>query len=217
MKDLSYFISKKGCYVGPFIVNFTCNYFLCHSFFLSLFRYICILHPEKTFRLGLNAPKVSTTGCLNNNSIAMSKYVPKKSKHQWSFFDKLESFQKLASICLVCEVIFATSVSYCQMYLGAYRQRLVYYCLGQNEMFFDFDYFIMGGYHRSAGNFGLNFCQVENPLGRWVCNFGLVVGVIVESNLVEIYFIGKVAFGIKKYTKNAASLLSRKGLEARKR
>ena len=26
MKDLSYFISKKGCYVGPFIVNFTCNY-----------------------------------------------------------------------------------------------------------------------------------------------------------------------------------------------
>ena len=59
MKDLSYFISKKGCYVGPFIVNFTGNYFCCHSFFISLFRYICILHPEKTFRLGLNAPKVS--------------------------------------------------------------------------------------------------------------------------------------------------------------
>ena len=60
MKDLSYFISKKGCYVGPFIVNFTGSYFCCHSFFISLFRYICILHPEKTFRLGLNAPKVST-------------------------------------------------------------------------------------------------------------------------------------------------------------
>ena len=60
MKDLSYFISTKGCYVGPFIVYFTCNYFFCHSFFLSLFRYICILHPEKTFRLGLNASKVST-------------------------------------------------------------------------------------------------------------------------------------------------------------
>ena len=59
MKDLSYFISKKGCYVGPFIVNFTGSYFCCHSFFISLFRYICILHPEKTFRLGLNAPKVS--------------------------------------------------------------------------------------------------------------------------------------------------------------
>ena len=59
MTDLSYFISKKGCYVGPFIVNFTGNYLCCHSFFISIFRYICILHPEKTFRLGLNAPKVS--------------------------------------------------------------------------------------------------------------------------------------------------------------
>ena len=103
------------------------------------------------------------------------------------------------------------------MYLGAYRQRLVYYCLGQHELFFDFDYFITGGYQRSAGNFGLNFCQVENPFGRGVCNFGLVVGVMVDSNLLEIYFIGKVAIAIKKYTKNAALMLSRKGLETRKR
>ena len=149
---------------------------------------------------------------LCNNHV----YVPKKGKYQQSF-DKLKYFQKLATIILVCEVIFATSVSYCYMYLGAYRQRLVYYCLGQNELFFDFDYFITGSYHRSAGNFGVNFCQVKNPLGRWACNFTLVVGIIVESNLLEIYFIGKVAIAIKKYTKNAASLLSRKGLEARKR
>ena len=61
------------------------------------------------------------------------------------------------------------------------------------------------------------YFQVENPLGRWMCNGTLVVGLIVESNLLEIYFIGKVAFAIKKHTKSAALLLSRKGLEARKR
>ena len=62
-----------------------------------------------------------------------------------------------------------------------------------------------------------SYFQIKSPLGRWVCNGTLVVGLIVESNLLEIYFIGKVAIAIKKYTKNAAWLLSRKGLEARKR
>ena len=71
-------------------------------------------------------------------------------------------FQKLASICLICEFIFAAAVSYCPFYLGAYRQRMVYYCLGHDELFFDFDYFITGGYNRSAGDFGLNFCQVRH-------------------------------------------------------
>ena len=71
-------------------------------------------------------------------------------------------FQKLASICLICEFIFAAAVSYCHMYLGAYRQSLIYDCLGRDELFFDFDYFIIGGYNRSAGDFGLNFCQARH-------------------------------------------------------
>ena len=52
MKDLSYFISKKGCYVGPLIVNFTGNYFCCHSFFISLFRYTAFCILRKPFDWG---------------------------------------------------------------------------------------------------------------------------------------------------------------------
>ena len=78
-------------------------------------------------------------------------------------------FQKLASICLVCELIFATAVSYCNMYL--YRQRLIYDCLGRDELFFDFDYFIIGGYNRSAGDFGLDFCQVRDHPFKTSANF----------------------------------------------
>ena len=57
-RDLSYFITDEGCYIGYFIARFIGCYVLSHSFFISLFRYICMVHPEKTRQFGLNATKV---------------------------------------------------------------------------------------------------------------------------------------------------------------
>ena len=57
-RDLSYFITDEGCYIGYFIKSLIGCYILSHSFFISLFRYICMLHPEKTRQFGLNATKV---------------------------------------------------------------------------------------------------------------------------------------------------------------
>ena len=63
IKDLSYFITKKGCYVATFLGFFHVNFMQCHSFFTCLFRYICILHPKSTSKFGFNAPKVSIVIC----------------------------------------------------------------------------------------------------------------------------------------------------------
>ena len=39
--------SEFGCYMGTFLFYFLAPYCNSHSFFISLFRYICIIHPEK--------------------------------------------------------------------------------------------------------------------------------------------------------------------------
>ena len=127
-------------------------------------------------------------------------------------------FQKLASFLMVCQIIFAMAQSFCQvLYLPTYRQRMLHYCLGQYEVFFDYDYFVVGGYGRSVAEFGINLSQVENPAGRWACNSVLFVGMIVGSNLPEIYLTGKVVIEMKKHTNNASILLSKKAFQARKR
>ena len=58
MENLSYYITKEGCYIGTLLGFFHVNYMQCHSFAIWLFRYICILHPNKVSQLGSNAPQV---------------------------------------------------------------------------------------------------------------------------------------------------------------
>ena len=57
------YISYQGCYIVKFLGDFLVNYIQCHSFTIAMFRYICILHPEKISPLGQNAPQVSTLAC----------------------------------------------------------------------------------------------------------------------------------------------------------
>ena len=89
------------------------------------------------------------------------------------------------------------------------------YC--EYEVFFDYNYFVVGGYGRAVSEFGVNLCQIENPAGRWACNSILFVGMIVGSNIPEIYLTGKVVIEMKKHTNNASILLSKKAFQARKR
>ena len=53
------YISHQGCYIATFLCDFHINYIQCHSFAIAMFRYICILHPDKISHLGQNAPQVS--------------------------------------------------------------------------------------------------------------------------------------------------------------
>ena len=117
---------------------------------------------------------------------------------------------------MVCQIVFAITLSIFQvMYKATYGQRILHYCLGRYEIFFDFDFFVVGGFGQSK--FGMNHCQVENSAGRWACNSVLFVAMIVGSNLPEMYLTGKVVIEMKKHTNNASILLSKKAFQARKR
>ena len=52
------YITEVGCYIGSYIFYFVAPYGNIHSFFIALFRYICILHPDKLSRFDIS-PEVS--------------------------------------------------------------------------------------------------------------------------------------------------------------
>ena len=41
------YVSVVGCYLGTYLSYFLVPCANCHSFFIALFRYICIIHPNK--------------------------------------------------------------------------------------------------------------------------------------------------------------------------
>ena len=92
-------------------------------------------------------------------------------------------------------------------------QSILLKCLGRNKVFLKFDYFIVGGHDRSQGS----FCQIENIFGKLFCYATLIAAFISESNLLEIYLIGKVIKEMKENTNNSAPMLSRKAFQERKR
>ena len=53
------YISHQGCYYMSFLTDFLINYTQCHSFTITMFRYVCIAHPYKISSLGQNSPQVS--------------------------------------------------------------------------------------------------------------------------------------------------------------
>ena len=58
------FVSKFGCYVGTYLFYFLAPYANCHSFFISLFRYICILYPGKLTKHAIT-PEVINSDVLS--------------------------------------------------------------------------------------------------------------------------------------------------------
>ena len=57
--QLKNYVSDSGCYFIPFLGSVNLFYNGGHSCVIALFRYICILYPEKLTRLGENPAKVS--------------------------------------------------------------------------------------------------------------------------------------------------------------
>jgi hypothetical protein len=48
------YVTELGCYIGPYIFNFLAPYAGIHSFFIALFRYICIIHPDWLYELNIS-------------------------------------------------------------------------------------------------------------------------------------------------------------------
>ena len=86
-------------------------------------------------------------------------------------------------------------------------------CIGNDDViYFKYDYFTSGGYSRKK-----KYCQVNNIIGKYICQGSLALLILICSNLLEIYLTSAVMFEIKKSTKSVTQLLSRKSLADRKR
>ena len=86
-------------------------------------------------------------------------------------------------------------------------------CLGDGGVtYFKYDYFTPGGYSRKK-----KYCQLDNIIGKYICQGSLSLLMLISSNLLEIYLTSAVMFEIKKSTESVTQLLSRKALADRKR
>ena len=86
-------------------------------------------------------------------------------------------------------------------------------CIGNDDViYFKYDYFTPGGYSRKK-----KYCQVDNIIGKYICQGSLAFLVLICSNLLEIYLTSAVMFEIKKSPKSVMHLLSKKSLADRKR
>ena len=48
------YVTELGCYIGPYIWYFLASYAGIHSFSIALFRYICIIHPNRLSNLNIS-------------------------------------------------------------------------------------------------------------------------------------------------------------------
>ena len=86
-------------------------------------------------------------------------------------------------------------------------------CLGNDDViYYDFDYFIMGGYSRKKRN-----CFFNNLIGKYICHGTLIMLILVCSNIFEIFLTSAVLKKMKKSTASVTSMLSRASLDLRKR
>ena len=86
-------------------------------------------------------------------------------------------------------------------------------CIGRDDVtYFKYDYFTPGGYSRKK-----KFCQLDDIIGKYICQGSLALLVLISSNLFEVYLTFAVMFEIKKSTKRVMSLLSKKSFADRKR
>ena len=86
-------------------------------------------------------------------------------------------------------------------------------CIGNDDViYFKYDYFTPGGYSRKN-----KFCQIDNIIGKYICQGSLALLMLISSNLLEVYLTSAVMFEMKKSTKSVTNLLSRKSLADRKR
>ena len=86
--------------------------------------------------------------------------------------------------------------------------------MGREQIFYSYDYFQTGGIQRED----IPLCASNiNKFFFVNCQFMRVVNWIIWSNLVDIYFLIKISFVLKKQVQSVMKLLTREAFEERKR
>ena len=86
--------------------------------------------------------------------------------------------------------------------------------LDKNEILIEVKYLSIDPYMRGRMNDGVSYASPAK-LGEPMT--GETAGVIVESNLLEIYMTGRIVLKMKAQTNKSAFLLSKKDFQSRKR
>ena len=115
---------------------------------------------------------------------------------------------------MLMEILFGFVFAFVQWYPKSHpgNENITLHCLGRNEIFFKFDYFVEGGHDRSTKD----TCNFDNYFAKWSCYFSLFLAASIQSNLLEIFLTGKILFEMKKKTNDISSMLTRKVFEERK-
>ena len=85
-------------------------------------------------------------------------------------------------------------------------------CLGNDEIYFDFDFFTPGGHSRKKQH-----CLIENLAGKYICQGTLILLVLVGSNICDFFLTSAVLYEMKKSTISVKSMLSKSAFATRKR
>ncbi len=197
LKDI---IGIAGCHVIDWMEIFGVLSLQTASFWLSLFRYICIVHHEKLQTTGIS-PKV-----IHQNYSYTSLY----SCNLW----KLQVLQR---IILAAQFIGPSIHILAKRINGVddYRMaKTLYKCLGKYELSFDQDL------DDNVQPDGYMSCPSVTTVPLWssiFCRTSSFVVYLMSSNLIEIYLLAKCFQLSKKQTESMKSLLSLETFETRKR
>ena len=166
------------CYTYSYLAEFLTISIQNHSFFVTLFRYLCIVETDFMWSFfGVNAPK------------KLTKIIP--------------YFELLFTAIVTLAMWFPTSPSTSSTLLS---------CLGRNEVYFDFDYFVKGGHSRTK-----EYCQIQSILGRYTCYATLGIELLVASNVLDFLLVKKILQVMKLQTQSVASMISPESLSSRQR
>ena len=119
----------------------------------------------------------------------------------------------MASIILCLEAILAFLAGLAHwLPTTPQTQGVILNCLDRNEVFFEFDYFIAGGHSRTR-----QYCAVDSSIVKFGCQVALTAGMVMSSNLLELFLTGKVLWEMKKQTQSSISILTQSTYKRRVR
>ena len=86
------------------------------------------------------------------------------------------------------------------------------HCMGQDEVFYSYDYFYNGGYSAEK-----EVCNYENLVFSVPCTITFISGILVWSNLIDIYLLFRIIHSLKHQTNSVHDLLTPRALMQRRR
>ena len=115
---------------------------------------------------------------------------------------------------IVISAIIGTFITIVRLTSSEHDAHFIAICKGRVELFYSYDYFHYGGISRSQGS---QSCNDENLYFYFACNLFRILIWFIYSNILDIYFLFKIAWVIKSQTNSIMSLLTPSSLIERKR